>query len=295
MNGLLFPGQGSQSVGMGMDIYNELQEASVLLDRANDILGYDLQKIMFEGPEDFLIDTKYAQPAIYVCSAMYLEKVKKERIEYGFCAGHSLGEYDALLAAGVYDFETGLRLVSRRGEIMSRMNGKGTMAAVLGLSEDELKDYMEPDVVMANLNSKTQIVISGNEEAIDTVGEKIRVFENVKFKKLSVSAAFHSPQMAEAAGEMKVLIENAKMKQPECYVVSNVTGKPTKDLEEVRKNLANQITGQVRWYDTILSMKEEGVSVLYEVGYGEVLKKLNKTITFRPKCVSIEAGQAKGE
>lgn len=288
MNGLLFPGQGSQAVGMGKELYNGLGSAGKLLDEANDILGYDLKKLMFEGPQEQLTDTRYAQPAIYTCSAMYLEKAKADGLDYGYAAGHSLGEYNALLAGGVFTFDTGLRLVSRRGAAMGRMNGKGTMAAVMGLSEEELSAYMLPGVVMANLNSRMQIVISGEKTAVDDIGRKLEGREGVKFKELRVSAAFHSPQMEEAAKEMGDLIEKTVFRVPCCYVVSNVSGRPTMDLGEIKENLVAQITGQVRWYDTVMAMKTAGVSAFYEVGYGDVLKKLNKTITFRPKCAGIE-------
>lgn len=288
MNGLVFPGQGSQTVGMGKELYETLPQARGLLDEANDVLGYDLKALMFEGPQEQLTDTRYAQPAIYTCSAMYLEKVKADGIDYNYAAGHSLGEYDALLAAGVFSFSDGLRLVSKRGEAMGKMNGKGTMAAVLGMNEEELAPYMVPGSMMANLNSKTQIVISGSNEAVDEVGAKLADKEGVKFKKLRVSAAFHSPQMEEAAEEMKPIIEEITFNDPACFIISNVTGKATKDMEEIKRNLIAQITGQVRWYDTIMTMKEAGVKQLYEVGYGDVLKKLNKTITFKPKCLSVE-------
>lgn len=288
MNGLLFPGQGSQAVGMGKELYEKLPSARELLDRADEILGYSLRRLMFEGPIEDLTDTRIAQPAIYTCSAMYLERMKTDGTDYAYVAGHSLGEYDALLAAGVFDFETGLRLVQKRGEAMSRMNGKGTMAAVLGLSEEELMPYMNDGVVMANLNSKTQIVISGDEASVAMVGSKVEKLEGVKFRPLKVSAAFHSPQMAEAAEIMANEISVASFKAPVCAVISNVTGRATRDVNEIKKNLISQITGQVRWYDTVMTMKACGVRQLYEVGYGEVLRKLNKTITFRPKCVGIE-------
>ena len=288
MNGLLFPGQGSQTVEMGKGLYDALPAAKDLLDRADEVLGYSLKELMFNGPMEKLTETQFAQPAIYTCSAMYLEKIKEQGVKYSYVAGHSLGEYDALLAANVYDFETGLKLVAARGKTMSRMNGKGTMAAVIGLTEDDLKTYLNDSVVMANLNSKTQIVISGTENGVTEVGKKLEAIEAVKFKMLKVSAAFHSPQMNEAAEIMKKIIETVEFKDSECFVISNVTGKPTKNLNEIKANLISQITGQVRWCDTILAMKEAGVSMLYEVGYGDVLKKMNKTITFRPKCVGVE-------
>lgn len=288
MNGLVFPGQGSQALGMGKDLYDKHNNAKKLLDRANEVLGYDLKTIMFEGSLNQLTDTKFAQPAIFTCSAMYLEKLKSDGIDYEYVAGHSLGEYDALLAAGVFDFETGLRLVAQRGEAMSRMNGIGTMAAVIGLSEEDLFQFMVDGAVMANLNSKTQIVISGKEEAIDAVEKNLSNNSSVKFIRLNVSAAFHSPQMKEAADFMKDKINNAEMNEPKCNVISNVTGKQSRNLNEIKANLIEQITGQVRWCDTILVMKNAGVDTLYEVGYGDVLKKMNKTITFRPKCVGID-------
>lgn len=292
MNAFLFPGQGSQEVGMGKDLYEELPEARELLDKANEILGYDLKDLMFNGPIEKLTDTQFAQPAIYTCSAMHLEKAKQEGVEYDYVAGHSLGEYSALYAAGVVSFEDGLRLVAKRGKAMAAQNGKGTMAAVLGLTEDELDGYISGinDVVMANLNSKTQIVISGSlkgiEQAEKCLEEKVNSGE-IKFRRLSVSAAFHSPQMSDAAAVMKEEIDKIIMNEPKCYLVSNVTGRPTKDLNEIKANLISQIVGQVRWYDSINALVAEEIEQFYEIGHGNVLRKMNKTITLRPKCVSI--------
>lgn len=288
MNALIFPGQGSQEVGMGKELYENLPNAADILNCACEILGYDIKDLLFNGPAEKLTNTKYAQPAIYTVSAMYLEQVKALGIDYEYVAGHSLGEYSALLAAGVFDFETGLQLVSERGNAMSKMNGKGTMAAVMGLGEEELSKYLPKTVVMANLNSKTQIVISGPERDVLSVGEKLEHIEGLKFSRLHVSAAFHSPQMAEAHETMKDIIQDKQFSNPSCFVISNTTGLPTKDSDEIKSNLIDQITGQVRWYDTIISIKNAGVSSIYEVGHGDVLKKLNKTITFRPKCLGIE-------
>ncbi len=287
---LLFPGQGSQGVGMGKELYETTTAAREVLDNACSILGYDLKKLMFEGPLELLTDTKVAQPAIFTCSAMHLERAKELGVEYEYVAGHSLGEYSALYASGIISFEEGLKLVDKRGRAMAEQNGKGTMAAVLGLTEAELDEYLDQNVVMANLNTKTQIVISGTIDGIDSTEKRLQAMidkEEIKFKRLQVSSAFHSPLMAEAADVMRAEIDRTVLHTPNCAVVSNVTGKETTDLTEIKDNLIKQITGQVRWYESIVRLKELGVEQFYEVGNGEVLKKMNKAITIRPKCLSI--------
>lgn len=288
-NAFLFPGQGSQSVGMGMELYRHLPAAKSILDTACEVLGYDLKKLMSDGPIEKLTDTKYAQPAIYACSAMYLEKAKEQGIAYEYVAGHSLGEYSALYAAGVFRFEEGLRLVDRRARAMAEENQKGIMAAVMGLTEEELKPYIDrrTDVVMANLNTKTQIVVSGTKTGIADIMDELSAKEEVQVRKLAVSAAFHSPQMKEAAKIMRCEIESMEFQRPSAFVVSNVTGKVAGNAEEIRENLIVQITGQVRWADGILTMKEAGVDQFYECGNGKVLRKMNKAITLRPKCMGI--------
>ena len=288
-NGFLFPGQGSQSIGMGKELYNELSEAKQILDLACDILGYDLKRIMFEGSDDDLKDTRYAQPAIYTCSAMYLEKAKQSGIPPAYVAGHSLGEYSALYCAGVFDYSVGLKLVRSRAEVMAAQNGKGGMAAVLGMPVDELQKYVEEcnDIVIANLNTKTQSVVSGTKEGIAELAKRIESIDDVVIKELKVSAAFHSPQMKEASNRIAELIDKIDFNVPDVYVVSNVCAKPTMDTTEIKDNLKKQMTGQVHWFESVLAMKESGVDAFYEIGNGGILRKMNKAITLKPKCLEI--------
>ena len=288
-NAFLFPGQGSQSIGMGHDIYDTVPGAREKLDAACDILGYDLKEIMFEDSDNKLADTRYAQLAIFVCSAMYLEKARELDFTYNYTAGHSLGEYSALYAAGVLDFKTCLELVKKRAFEMSKANGMGGMAAVLGLTEEELLPLISKHegAVIANLNTKTQIVISGSSECIESLAFEFEDNENIKFKRLNDSAPFHSPYMSQASEVMREAIEAVSFNEPKVWVVSNITGKPSRSISEIKENLIRQITGQVRWHDSILNLKEAGVEAFYECGYGGVLKKMNKAITLKPRCMEI--------
>jgi [acyl-carrier-protein] S-malonyltransferase len=290
MIGFLFPGQGSQEVGMGKDLYDTLPEAHSILDRAEETMDFDIKSMMFEGDTSALNDTQYSQPLIYTCSAMYLEKARAQGLECDYVAGHSLGEYSALYTAGVFSFEEGLKLVRQRGLAMSRQNGKGTMAAVLDLSENELVPLVEAtngDVVIANLNTPKQLVISGTQNEIEQIETALEGREGIMVKRLAVSAAFHSPQMKEAAEIMTPLIEEVNFKEPRCKVVSNVTGTVAENADVIKKNLIAQITGQVRWYDSIINMTNAGVDEFYEIGYGKSLRGMNRRIENAAKCMSL--------
>ena len=288
--GFIFPGQGSQEPGMGKELYDNIAEARTILDTAQEVLDFDIKTMMFEGDAEILSDTQYSQPLIYTCSAMYLAKAKEQGISFAFAAGHSLGEYSALAAAGVFSFEDGLKLVRQRGLAMSKQNGKGSMAAVIGLTEDELMPLIndtDGKVVIANLNTPTQLVISGETEGIELIEKSLDGKEGIMVKRLAVSAAFHSLQMKEAAEIMTPLIEAVTFNKPLCKVVSNVTGNVTEDPDEIKKNLIAQITGQVRWYDSILNMTKAGVEEFYEIGHGKVLRGMNRRIENAAKCKSL--------
>lgn len=290
MIGFIFPGQGSQEVGMGKDLYDSLPEAHSILDRAVATMDFDIKSMMFDGDEGELSDTQYSQPLIYTCSAMYLEKAKAQGIDCDYVAGHSLGEYSALYAAGVFSFEEGLKLVRQRGLAMSRQNGKGAMAAVMGIEENELAPFVEEtngDVVIANLNTPKQLVISGTQNGIEQIETALEGREEIMVKRLAVSAAFHSPQMKEAAEIMTPLIEAVNFKEPRCKVVSNVTGTVAESADEIKKNLIAQITGQVRWYDSIINMTNAGVEQFYEVGHGKTLRGMNRRMDNVAKCQSL--------
>lgn len=289
LTGLLFPGQGSQSIGMGKSIYEECLDAKQLLDASCDILHMDMKSILFYGTEEELRQTEITQPAIYIVSAMYLKKFQSLGIPYHVVAGHSLGEYSALYAAGVFGFEEGLSLIQKRGQAMSMANGTGTMYAVLGIDEKEVEDRIAgiDEVVIANANSKTQIIISGSKSALKQVVLDFESLEGVKVKQLNVSGAFHSPMMGEAKKIMDQEIDKITFAKPKVDVIPNITGQPTLDEVLIKNCLKEQITGKVKWMDSILAAKENGVDIFYEVGAGDVLKKLNKTIVFRPKCLSI--------
>ncbi|MEO0079612.1 MAG: ACP S-malonyltransferase [candidate division WOR-3 bacterium] len=275
--GLLFPGQGSQYVGMGLDLYEKFSQARDVYERAEQILELPVRKLSFEGPEDELRQTRYTQPAILVHSLAALACLSD--LKPTVAAGHSLGEYSALYAAGALDFESVLRLVKRRAELMWAEGEKnpGTMAAVIGLDAgtvEALCKEVSGVVVCANYNEPKQTVISGEIEAVKQAAELAKQRGALKAVMLPVSGAFHSPLLRESAAEFADYLGRFEIRDPAFPVIANVTGRPEITKDEVRANLSRQLISPVRWVETIGSAQALGVKNFFEVGPGQVLAGL---------------------
>lgn len=278
----LFPGQGSQFVGMAKDIYDSSELAASYMDKANEILGFDLKAIMFEGPADKLTQTEFTQPAIFLHSiALY----KTLDAQPDMVAGHSLGEFTALVASGAVTFEDALRIVRRRGELMQKAGTQnpGTMAAVIGMEDDmvekvcaEASDVTGKEVIAANYNCPGQLVISGYQESVEKAVELAKENGARMAKMLPVSGAFHSSLMQPAYDGLKDQLEGLAIQEPTCPIYSNYTAKATTDPEEIRSNLLNQLMNAVRWTQTLQHMHEDGADTFVEVGPGKVLQGLVK-------------------
>lgn len=278
----LFPGQGSQSVGMGKSHYDDNDEFASYVNRANDILGFDLKHIMFEGPEEKLKQTEFTQPAIFLHSIALYNTLDADP---DMVAGHSLGEFSALVACGAIAFEDALKIVRRRGELMQQAgeDNPGTMAAVIGMDDevvekicDEATEEVGKEVIAANYNCPGQLVISGDEEAIDKAVALLKEEGCRLAKKLPVSGAFHSSLMQSAYDGLKESLESLKIVTPDCSIYSNYTAEPTTDPEEIRSNVLNQLLNPVRWTQTLQNMHENGADTFVEVGPGKVLQGLVK-------------------
>ena len=282
MNAYIFPGQGAQFVGMGLDLYENYPVAQELFEKANEILGFSITDIMFEGTPEDLKQTKVTQPAIFLHSVI-LSKVMGDNFKPDMVAGHSLGEFSALVANGVLNFEDGLQLVSQRALAMQKACElqPSTMAAVLGLEDavvEKICEEISGIVVAANYNCPGQLVISGEVEAIEVACEKLKEAGARRALVLPVGGAFHSPLMEPAREELATAIENTNFSTPKYPIYQNVTTTAVTDASEIKKNLISQLTAPVKWTQSIQNMIKDGATLFTEVGPGKVLQGLVKKI-----------------
>lgn len=292
MKAYIFPGQGAQFSGMGLDLYEKSSEAKDLFNQANDILGFSITDIMFEGSAEDLKQTNVTQPAIFLHSVI-LSKVLGEQFKPDMVAGHSLGEFSALVANAVLSFEDGLKLVSQRAQAMQKAceAEPSTMAAVLGL-EDEMVEAVcaetEGIVVAANYNCPGQLVISGEYKAVELACENLKERGARRAMILPVGGAFHSPLMEPARKDLAAAIENSNFNNPICPVYQNVSTFAVNDPEEIKKNLVFQLTAPVKWTQSVQNMIKDGAKEFIEVGPGKVLQGLVKKIDRNMETSSAE-------
>lgn len=293
---VVFPGQGSQEVGMGRDLAENYPSAADIFRRADAVLGHSISEICFDGPEDDLRQTINTQPALYVTSVAAFEVAKERGLAPVMAAGHSVGEYAALYAAGAFEFEDGLKLVRTRAELMHKagLENPGAMAAILGLTLEQVHEVVKKAqsagiVAVANLNSPIQTVISGEPAAVTKACRIAQEMGARRVVPLNVSGAFHSPLMRGAAEALSDVLAGAPICNPHIVpVVANATARLEHTASDVRINLANQITGSVRWVESVERMIESGVQVFLELGPGTVLAGLIKRIA--PEAEVYSAG-----
>ena len=281
MKAYIFPGQGAQFVGMGKDLYDQSDKARELFEQANDILGFRITDIMFNGTDEDLKQTNVTQPAIFLHSVILAKVVDDFAPE--MVAGHSLGEFSALVAAGALSFEDGLRLVAARANAMQKACEiqPSTMAAILGLDDFTVEDICQRTsevVVPANYNCPGQLVISGTIAGIDKACEMMTAAGAKRAIKLNVGGAFHSPLMETARVELEHAIVNTEIKSPVCPIYQNIDAKPYIKPEEIKHNLIAQLTGPVKWTQTVTHMLQDGATSFTEVGPGAVLQGLVKKV-----------------
>jgi [acyl-carrier-protein] S-malonyltransferase len=282
MKAYIFPGQGAQFPGMGKDLYEQSDKARELFEQANEILGFRITNVMFNGTEEDLKQTNVTQPAIFLHSVI-LAKVLGDDFAPEMVAGHSLGEFSSLVASGALSFEDGLRLVAARANAMQKACEiqPGAMAAILALDDFTVEDICQrlTDVVVpANYNCPGQLVISGTEAGVDAACIKMTEAGAKRALKLNVGGAFHSPLMEAARVELEAAIVNTEFKTPVCPVYQNIDAKPYTDIEQIKHNLIAQLTGPVRWTQTVEHMLEDGATSFTEVGPGKVLQGLVKKV-----------------
>lgn len=282
MKSYIFPGQGAQFSGMGKDLYNHSEAARNLFESANEILGFRITDIMFEGTDEDLKQTNVTQPAIFLHSVILAKELKGE-FQPDMVAGHSLGEFSALVSAKALSFEDGLRLVSARANAMQKACEirPSTMAAILGLDDFTVEDIcsrISDVVVPANYNCPGQLVISGSIEGVDRACELLIQAGAKRALKLNVGGAFHSPLMELARVELQSAIENTEINEPICPIYQNIDAKPYTDVANIKHNLISQLTGAVRWTQTIEKMLHDGATSFTEVGPGSVLQGLVRKV-----------------
>ena len=282
MHAFVFPGQGAQFVGMGKDLYDNVPLAKELFDRANEILGFPITDIMFAGTDEQLKQTKVTQPAIFLHSVI-LARSLGDAFKPDMAAGHSLGEFSALVAAGALGFEDGLKLVSKRAMAMQKAceQNPSTMAAIIALPDEKVEEIcasVDGVVVPANYNCPGQLVISGTNEAIDEACAKLTAAGAKRALKLNVGGAFHSPLMEPARVELEAAIAAAPFAKPVCPVYQNVDAKPYTDPAQIKANLIAQLTAPVRWTYIVKNMLADGVTEFTELGPGTVLQGLIKKV-----------------
>lgn len=281
MNAYIFPGQGAQFTGMGKDLYENNAKAKILFDQANDILGFSITEIMFNGTADDLKQTRVTQPAIFIHSVSVA--LVNDSFRPDMVAGHSLGEFSALVANKTLSFEDALRLVYKRAMAMQRACeiSPSTMAAILGLDDkvvEEICDAIPEVVVAANYNCPGQLVISGSMKGIEIACEKLKAAGAKRALPLPVGGAFHSPLMEPARQELGEAIASTHFSQPTCPVYQNVNALPSTDITIIKKNLVDQLTAPVRWTQSVQNMVKDGAKTFTECGPGKVLQGLVKKI-----------------
>lgn len=290
----MFPGQGSQVVGMGEEIYNNFSSVKTLYENANSVLDKDLKSLMFEGPKEKLTETENAQPALLLSSIAIHSLLIEEEIQPVMTVGHSLGEYSALVAAGALALDDALTLVHTRGQLMEKAfpKGQGTMAAVLGLSQSEiqevLNDISEEIVDLANINCPGQIVISGSVKGIDLATERLKTKGARRVLPLNVSGPFHSRLMKSANEEFAAHLDDVKINNASIPVYANVTATPETDKDNIKKSLVKQLYSPVRFEESIGNMLQENIDAFVEVGTGKVLSGLVKKIDRSVKTFAVQ-------
>ncbi|NHM29760.1 ACP S-malonyltransferase [Neobacillus terrae] len=299
----LFPGQGSQTVGMGKSLADQNTKVTEAFNQADEKLGFSLSRLIFEGPQEELTLTVNAQPALLTTSIAILNYFQESGIKADYVAGHSLGEYTALVAAGSLSFQEAVYTVRKRGELMEKAvpNGEGTMAAVLGMDKNLLTEVTQAvtdegnPVQLANLNCPGQIVISGSRRGVELAGEKAKEAGAKRVIPLEVSGPFHSSLMKPAAEELSSVLDNINVKNAIIPVIANVTAEPMTDSADIKEKLIEQLYSPVLWEDTVRKMIALGVDTFIEIGPGKVLSGLVKKVDRSAKTYSVsdaETGKA---